>query len=98
MRRRITVKTKLMMLVLGAVLARAAVSATVGAAQTQELRWGGDSEGGAPYVFQDPKNPRETIGFEVELADALGREVKRRAVFVQNQWDGLIPGAATRQL
>lgn len=23
----------------------------------QELRWGGDSEGGAPYVFQDPKTP-----------------------------------------
>ncbi len=86
--RRITVKTKLMVLVLGAVLVGAAVSA----AQTQELRWGGDSEGGAPYVFQDPKNPREIVGFEVELADALGREIKRRAVFVQNQWDGLIPG------
>ncbi|HZS04721.1 MAG TPA: ABC transporter substrate-binding protein/permease [Blastocatellia bacterium] len=58
----------------------------------QELRWGGDSEGGAPYVFQDPKNPREIIGFEVDLANAMGTLLKRRAVFVQNQWDGLIPG------
>lgn len=58
----------------------------------QELRWGGDSEGGAPYVFQDPKNPAEIIGFEVDLANALARQLNRRAVFVQNQWDGLIPG------
>jgi polar amino acid transport system substrate-binding protein len=60
-------------------------------AQTRELRWGGDSEGGAPYVFQDPKDPRRIIGFEVELADALAAKLSRRAVFVQNQWDGLIP-------
>jgi polar amino acid transport system substrate-binding protein len=57
-----------------------------------ELRWGGDAEGGAPFVFPDPKNPRDIIGFEVDLANAVGREMGRNAVFVQNQWDGLIPG------
>ena len=56
------------------------------------LRWGGDSEGGEPYVFPDPKNPKNTIGFEVDLANLLGRELNRQAVFIQNQWDGLIPG------
>jgi len=61
-------------------------------AQKPELRWGGDSEGGAPYVFQDPRNPRNTIGFEVELAAALAKKLGRTPVFVQNQWDGLIPG------
>jgi polar amino acid transport system substrate-binding protein len=61
-------------------------------AQGKELRWGGDSEGGAPYVFQDPKNPRQTIGFEVDLAAALGAKLNRPPVFVQNQWDSLIPG------
>ncbi|HWQ34504.1 MAG TPA: ABC transporter substrate-binding protein/permease [Blastocatellia bacterium] len=71
------------------VLLVAALLSQVGA---QDLRWGADSEGGAPYVFQDPKNPRNLIGFEVDLADALGRQLNRRAVFVQNQWDGLIPG------
>ena len=60
--------------------------------QSAELRWGGDSEGGAPYVFQDPRNPRNTIGFEVELAAALASKLKRKPVFIQNQWDGLIPG------
>lgn len=60
-------------------------------AQQKELRWGGDSEGGAPYVFQDPKDPRRTIGFEVEIAEALAARLNRTSVFVQNQWDGLIP-------
>ncbi len=65
---------------------------TYGLAQSRDLRWGGDSEGGAPYVFQDPKNPRQIVGFEVELAEALGRQLKRKPVFVQNQWDALIQG------
>ena len=63
-----------------------------GVVAAQTLRWGGDSEGGAPFVFQDPKDPRQTIGFEVDIANALGQRLGRRAVFVQNQWDGLIPG------
>ncbi len=69
-----------------------AVLATLSFAQPSDLRWGGDSEGGAPYVFQDPKNPKQIVGFEVEIADALGRELKRRPVFVQNQWDAMIQG------
>jgi polar amino acid transport system substrate-binding protein len=56
------------------------------------LRWGADSEGGAPYVFQNPADPSRLIGFEVELVDALAEELGRQAEFVQNQWDSLIPG------
>jgi len=58
------------------------------------LRWGGDSEGGAPYVFPDPRDPTRLVGFEVDLAEALGRALGRPAEFVQNQWDGLVPGLA----
>ncbi|HEU0175436.1 MAG TPA: ABC transporter substrate-binding protein/permease [Blastocatellia bacterium] len=58
----------------------------------QQLRWGGDAEGGAPYLLPDPKNPRRIIGFEVDLMDAVGKQINRKSVFVQNQWDGLIPG------
>ncbi len=60
--------------------------------KAQDLRWGGDAEGGAPYLLPDPKNPRQIIGFEIDLMDALGKQLKRKSVFVQNQWDGLIPG------
>ena len=62
------------------------------AKQMRILRWGGDSAGGAPYVFQDPKNPSRTIGFEADVADLLATELGMKARFVQNQWDSLVPG------
>ncbi|HYR84971.1 MAG TPA: ABC transporter substrate-binding protein/permease [Terriglobia bacterium] len=61
-------------------------------AQNQELVWAADAEGGAPYTFPDPRNPATIIGFEVDLANALAARMGRTARFVQNQWDGLVPG------
>jgi len=55
------------------------------------LRWGGDMQGGEPYVFQDPRDGRRLTGFEVEIADALARRLGVRAEFVQNDWQTLIP-------
>jgi polar amino acid transport system substrate-binding protein len=65
---------------------------SINAQDQKVLRWGGDAEGGAPYVFPDPNNPRRIIGYEVDLMNEIGRKLDRRAIFVQNQWDGLIPG------
>jgi len=56
------------------------------------LSWGADAEGGAPYEFQDPRDPSRIIGFEVDIIDAIGRILGRPTQFVQNQWDGLVPG------
>ncbi len=56
----------------------------------KDLRWGCDSQGGAPYVFQDPMDPNHVIGFEVDLADALGRRLGARARPIQGQWDKLL--------
>src|SRR5213593_3025105 len=58
----------------------------------QELVWAADAEGGAPYTFPDPKDPAHIIGFEVDLANALAARMGQRSRFVQNQWDGLVPG------
>jgi polar amino acid transport system substrate-binding protein len=55
------------------------------------LRWGGDLQGGAPYVYEDPDDPSKIRGFEVDLANALARELGVRAEFVQNDWSALIP-------
>src|SRR5437870_6784701 len=55
------------------------------------LRWGGDMQGGEPYVFQDPRDRRRLAGFEVEIADALARRLVVRAEFAQNDWQTLIP-------
>ena len=54
------------------------------------LRWGGDMQGGEPFVFQDPEDGR-LVGFEVEIADALARRLGLRAEFAQNDWAMLVP-------
>src|SRR5262245_11619328 len=66
--------------------------AAVPCVHAQELVWAADAEGGAPYTFPDPRNPAHMIGFEVDLADALASRMGRKAHFLQNQWDGLVPG------
>ena len=59
--------------------------------QRGELRWGGDLQGGEPFVFEDEKRPGKLQGFEVEIADALARELGVRAKFMQNDWSNLVP-------
>lgn len=58
----------------------------------KELRWGGDAQGGAPYVFQDPMDPNHLIGFEVEIAEAIAKKIGAgvRVRPVQGQWDKLL--------
>jgi polar amino acid transport system substrate-binding protein len=55
------------------------------------LRWGGDIQGGEPYVYDDPDKPGHLVGFEVDLADAIAKELGVRAEFVQNDWSNLVP-------
>lgn len=35
------------------------------------LQWGSDYVDGAPYIFKDPKNPNNLVGFEVEIMTAI---------------------------
>jgi polar amino acid transport system substrate-binding protein len=58
----------------------------------EPLRWGADAEGGAPYIFLDPKDPSHTVGFEVDLAAALSQKMGRPIVHQQYNFDGLISG------
>ncbi|HEU4869752.1 MAG TPA: ABC transporter substrate-binding protein, partial [Pyrinomonadaceae bacterium] len=55
------------------------------------LRWGADPSGGAPYVFNDPANPDQYIGYEKEMVDALAKAMDRRAEFVPSDWETLVP-------
>jgi len=59
--------------------------------QRGHLLWGTDAEGGAPYAFPDPNNPDRLIGFEIDLAEAIGKELGVKIKYVQNAWDSLIP-------
>lgn len=54
------------------------------------LRWGGDLQGGEPYVYRDPHDSDKLVGFEVDIADALARELGVRAEFIQTDWSTLV--------
>lgn len=47
------------------------------------LRWGGDSEGGAPFVEADPNDPSKVTGFDVEVAEEIAKGLGRKPRFVQ---------------
>ena len=54
------------------------------------LAWGGDAEGGAPFVEADPANPSRVRGFDVEVAERIARGLGRlSARFVQVQWSSI---------
>jgi polar amino acid transport system substrate-binding protein len=54
------------------------------------LIWGGDAEGGAPFVEADPANPARVRGFDVEVAERIARGLGRRSArFVQVQWSSI---------
>ena len=35
------------------------------------LKWGGDPEGNVPYMFMEPDNDKNMIGFEIYIVNAL---------------------------
>jgi polar amino acid transport system substrate-binding protein len=59
-----------------------------------ELRWGGDAEGGAPYVEADPADPSRVVGFDVEVAQLLAAGLGRTPRFVQVGFTSIDASAA----
>lgn len=53
------------------------------------LRWGGDAEGGAPFVEADPDNPAIVRGFDVEVAGLVAEATGRTPQFVQAAFTAL---------
>jgi polar amino acid transport system substrate-binding protein len=47
------------------------------------LRWGGDAEGGAPFVEADPADPSIVRGFDVAIAEAIAKRMGLKPRFVQ---------------
>ena len=80
----------------GAPMARADTLADIRA--RGHLIWGGDAEGGGPYVYPDPASPRTVVGFEVDLAQALAAELGVTAQFFQAPWDDLPSLLETNQI
>jgi polar amino acid transport system substrate-binding protein len=62
----------------------------VGVASSRaELRWGGDAEGGAPFVEADPDNPAAVRGFDVEVAALIASDLGRTPRFIQVAWSSI---------
>jgi polar amino acid transport system substrate-binding protein len=59
--------------------------------QTGELRWCADTAGGAPYVFPDEKDPKKIIGFEIDLMEAIGKDLGVQPKLVLGPWEELVP-------
>jgi polar amino acid transport system substrate-binding protein len=72
-------------------LAIAAVSGLARVQQQRTIRWAGDLQGGEPYVFRDPRDPSKLVGFEVDIARALAKQLGVSETFVQNDWANLVP-------
>ncbi len=53
------------------------------AAIPEPFRWGGDAEGGAPFVEADPRHPSIVRGMDVEIAALLAGAFGRPPRFVQ---------------
>lgn len=76
-----------------AVLAMVMSGLTGAVAQAQTpLRWAADASADVPYTFHDLKDQSRLTGFEYDLMQELGRHLNTPMQFVQNDWDGLIPG------
>lgn len=70
--------------------------ASVAVAQDERppLRWGGDAEGGAPFVEADPDDPSRVRGFDVEVAEVIAEGLGRKPVFVQVAFAAIDPSVA----
>jgi polar amino acid transport system substrate-binding protein len=81
-----------------AAIAVALTAAAPAAAQSPgarpELVWGGDAEGGAPFVEADPADPSRLVGFDVEVAQLLAEGLGRAARFQQVGFTSLDLAAA----
>lgn len=55
-----------------------------------ELRWGGDEEGGAPYIFRAEDGSNRMTGFEIDLMDDLARRLGVRSSLRQASWKNLL--------
>jgi len=78
--------------------AGATVVASQGLMTPGTLQWGADYVSGAPYVFQDPANPKHLIGFEVEIAAAMASLMRINQTQIEVCYANLEQALASNQI
>jgi polar amino acid transport system substrate-binding protein len=54
------------------------------------LRWGGDEEGGGPYIYRPEENTKILAGFEVDLLELLSGRLGVKSDFQSSNWPELL--------
>jgi len=62
------------------------------------LQWGADYVSGAPYVFKDPSNPNNLVGFEVEIAQEMAKLMLIRQTQVEVCYSNLEQALLANQI
>jgi polar amino acid transport system substrate-binding protein len=62
------------------------------------LVWGGDEEGGGPYVYPSDDDPSRAVGFEVDIAARLAGFLGVAPHFFQGPWDKMPELLHTRKV
>ncbi|GAA3998336.1 ABC transporter substrate-binding protein [Comamonas faecalis] len=71
-----------------------ALAALAGGAQAADLRVGLNP---AYEPFESKTATGEIVGFDVDIANALCEQIKRKCVFVESEWDSIIAGLQARK-
>ncbi|HQQ70345.1 MAG TPA: transporter substrate-binding domain-containing protein [Alicycliphilus sp.] len=71
-----------------------ALAGLVGTAAAADLRVGLNP---AYEPFESKTATGEIVGFDVDIANALCEQIKRKCVFVESEWDSIIPGLQARK-
>lgn len=79
---------------LGAALIATGCAPVAPTESSSTLRWGGDAEGGAPFVEADAGDPSVVRGFDVDIAALLARDLGRTPQFTQVAWASIEPSVA----
>ena len=66
-----------------------ALAGLAGSAVAADLRVGLNP---AYEPFESKTATGEIVGFDVDIANALCEQIKRKCVFVESEWDSIIPG------
>ena len=71
-----------------------ALAGLAGAAVAADLRVGLNP---AYEPFESKTAAGEIVGFDVDIANALCEQIKRKCVFVESEWDSIIPGLQAKK-
>ncbi|HVB24977.1 MAG TPA: ABC transporter substrate-binding protein [Ktedonobacteraceae bacterium] len=82
----------------GTVTPGTTVIASQGLKEAGLLQWGADYVSGAPYVFKDPSNPNNLVGFEIEIAVAMAALMNIRQTQVEVCYSNLEQALLANQI